>query len=548
MGARLGICRLTSCDLAICPSRALTPAQMGEDPGGAMYATDGNYTIFKDEVDYSGYESGNSYVRHYFQMAEYPSDNICLSGRTTDVLYDATCYITNSKTKNVQTLWWLAYKAINGANSVIGSVKDGTTVESDYLKGENLFIRAIAHFHLLTLYSKPYSHGRDNLGVVLRTTTNTTETKRATVGECYDQVVADLLYAIELMHGSPRGNVGYASKLAAQGLLSRVYLYMEENQKCIDIVNDMLAGADPMSKLESTATFPTYFANALTSTETLWAVAHTDLETRGQSSLASMYLSDGIGWGEVYASDALNNLYDRYTNDVRRQFILPQQAPVAKKVVTFPVTNLDDANGRPCLTFAVTNTGGTYTFIESGKQYTVEEEIVNGEYTQYYVMYNNEKISARITDFLKDRNTYPMYFVSKFSYQDGDPMLSSPVMLRWAEVILNRAEAYAKLGKTTEALADVNVIRTRAGLSGTELFSVGNMHGYASVLDVVLDERRLELAFEGHRMFDVYRNKRDMDRRFAGAHPWEIVKYDDRKIQYPIPYDEVTVSGIEQNP
>ena len=126
-------------------------------------------------------------------------------------------------------------------------------------------------------------------------------------------------------------------------------------------------------------------------------------------------------------------------------------------------------------------------------------------------------------------------------------MLSSPVMLRWAEVILNRAEAYAKLNQNDKALNDVNVIRTRAGLSGDALFSATNMHGYTSVLDVVLDERRLELAFEGHRMIDVYRNKRSMNRQYAGVQPWEIINYDNNKIQYPIPSNEILVSGIEQN-
>ena len=73
------------------------------------------------------------------------------------------------------------------------------------------------------------------------------------------------------------------------------------------------------------------------------------------------------------------------------------------------------------------------------------------------------------------------------------------------------------------------------------------MHGYTSVLDVVLDERRLELAFEGHRMIDVYRNKRSMNRQYAGVQPWEIINYDNNKIQYPIPSNEILVSGIEQN-
>jgi len=39
-----------------------------------------------------------------------------------------------------------------------------------------------------------------------------------------------------------------------------------------------------------------------------------------------------------------------------------------------------------------------------------------------------------------------------------------------------------------------------------------------NILDVVLDERRLELAYEGQRKFDVFRNNKVMDRRYPGTH------------------------------
>ena len=38
-----------------------------------------------------------------------------------------------------------------------------------------------------------------------------------------------------------------------------------------------------------------------------------------------------------------------------------------------------------------------------------------------------------------------------------------------------------------------------------------------------------------------------MDRRFAGVHPWEVIEPTDNRIQYRIPYDEISVSGIPQN-
>lgn len=548
----------TSCDLDYFPSDAMTPDQLKSDPGGALYATDGNYAMFKDRLAYrgesSGY-SGNSYVRHYFQMAEFPSDNITLAGRTSDPLYEATTYKRDAALRNVTYMWWVAYRIINGANSVIESVQDGVSVESDHLKGENYFIRAIAHLNLSTLYSRPYSHGRENLGVVLRTSTDAVETSRATVGEVYDQIEADLLDAIRLMDkGTRRGNAGYASKAAAQGLLSRVYLYMEKNEEVIKVVDEMLAGADPMSKLETTQNLPNYFANALTSHETLWAVAHTEIESRGTSSIASMYLSDGVGWGEVYSSDPLNDLYEKYPNDVRySSFIWPQYVPDSDKyMVRWPVKSAADdfyENAIQNVTFDSSQQKFFFkdSDINNGNAVWIEEEIVNG-HTQNYIMLGGSKQRVRLTREMYERASWPKYFVKKFSYQDDNPMLSSPVMLRWGEVILNRAEAYAKTNKRDAAIADVNVLRARAGLSGNELFSTSNMMGYTDILDVVLDERRLELSFEGHRMHDLYRNKKSMDRRFAGAQPWEIINYDNNKIVYFIPLDEITVSNITQNP
>ena len=64
----------------------------------------------------------------------------------------------------------------------------------------------------------------------------------------------------------------------------------------------------------------------------------------------------------------------------------------------------------------------------------------------------------------------------------------------------------------------------------------------------VMDEHRLELYIKGHRMNDRKKKKKSMDRRYAGAHPWEVINYDNNKIVYFIPLDEITVSNITQNP
>ncbi len=549
----------SSCNLDVFPSDELSSDLLLQDAKGAEYIMDGCYALLKDEVEYIGYSSGNSYVKHYFQMSEFPADNTCLSAHTTSNLYEATTYMMTDALKNVGTLWMIAYKVIYMTNTVITTL-DESDPDSRQLLGEAYFMRGLMHLHMVTLYAKAYTFGRDNMGVPLRTSTDSEVTVRNPIGEVYDQIVLDLKKAAELM-GKSRGNAGYPCKDAALGVLSRVYLYMEKYDDCIATVNEALASASPESKLE-TADFAHYFANAKTSGETLFCVAHETSDSRGQSSGGSMYLKDGIGWGEVYPSDPLMYLYERYPSDIRyKDFLMPQYKEGSDVIYAYmpDPASISEETGSVKLKFKVTDDGaGNYSFKEGSTTYNIEKRMINGEgkpdasgeYFEYHVNYGGKDLLVRINKemVLRAGYSFPMIFMNKFSYQDGDPMLSSPVFIRWGEVILNRAEAYAHLGKDAEALSDVNVIRKRAGIPEEGMFSTSQMHGYSNALDVVLDERRLELAFEGHRFFDVYRNKRDMDRRYAGAQPWKVIPYTEPHIQYPIPNSEWTVSGIPQNP
>ena len=558
LGMMLG---LGSCSLNYFPSDELNSEALLQDAKGAEYIMNGCYALLKDEVEFLGYASGNCYARHYFQLTEFPSDNICLSAHTTDPLYEATTYTMNDGLKNVGTLWMVGYKIIYMTNQVIETL-DASKPENQQLLGEAYFMRGMMHLHMVTLYAKPYSHGRDNLGVPLRISCDASVTKRNSVGEVYDQIAADLRKAADLM-GKSRGDAGYPCKEAALGILSRVYLYMENWDKCIETVDEALNGADPTSKLEPSATFATYFQNARDSKETLFCIAHELTDNRGQSSIGSMYLKDGIGWGEIYPSDPLKYLYERYPDDIRYQdFLVPQyKAGSSDTYVYYPdPASIKEDQGSVLLKAKVTTDGeGNYTFKDVNKNtVTVEKRKINGEgkadaageYIEYFVNIDGKDLMCRIAPemVLRTGFSYPMIFINKFSYQNADPMLSSPVLCRWGEVILNRAEAYAHKGMKAEALADVDVIRKRAGIPEEGMFS-SNMHGYDNALNIVLDERRMELAFEGHRTFDVYRNKLNMDRRYPGAQFWKIHEWDkEQHIVYPIPNNEWTVSGIPQNP
>lgn len=545
LGLMLGF---ASCDLDYYPSDEQSSDIIMQEASDMIM--DGCYALMKDEIEYLGYPSGNSYCRHYFQMAEFPSDNICLSGRSTDPLFQATTYTMTDNLQNVGTLWMVGYKIIYMANTLIETL-DEKKVEDKQVLGEAYFMRALMHLNLVTLYAKPYSYGTANLGVPLDTVAIVKDIKRNSVGEVYDQIVKDLNKAASLM-GSSRGNAGYANHDAALGLLSRVYLYMERYDDCIATVTKMLGGnpdADLSSKLDEN--LATYFANAKNSKETLFCIVHEMTEDRGQSSIGSMYNADGGGWGEVYPSFPLLNLYERYSKDDIRytSFIHPQYdggEPSTQLKVYIPKGEPGSEEKRDVKSFSANcdSSADTYYFYESGVKYTLTKNNAG-----YMVNYNGEDLVARVMPKnIIARNTYPKYFVTKFGYQDGSPTLCSPVVLRWGEVILNAAEAYARTSNDTYALKYVNAIRKRAGIPDDGLFSATDMHGYNSVIDVVMDERRMELAFEGHRMFDVYRNKQNMDRHYPGVQAFTTMEYTDSRIQYPIPNAEWTVSHVEQNP
>jgi hypothetical protein len=76
---------------------------------------------------------------------------------------------------------------------------------------------------------------------------------------------------------------------------------------------------------------------------------------------------------------------------------------------------------------------------------------------------------------------------------------TSPItIIRYAEVLLNKAEACYNLGKTAEANDAIKAIRTRVGLPYTP-------KGGSELWDAIRQERRVELAFEGHWYWDLRR-------------------------------------------
>jgi len=76
---------------------------------------------------------------------------------------------------------------------------------------------------------------------------------------------------------------------------------------------------------------------------------------------------------------------------------------------------------------------------------------------------------------------------------------------RYAELLLNIAECYAAKGDVANAIAYIGKIRARVGIPSANNYGVGTLSGKYAALEAVLYERRVELAYEGKRFWDVQR-------------------------------------------
>jgi hypothetical protein len=108
------------------------------------------------------------------------------------------------------------------------------------------------------------------------------------------------------------------------------------------------------------------------------------------------------------------------------------------------------------------------------------------------------------------------------------------IEIRLADVILLYAEALNENGSTTLALTQLNKIRSRAGLDNSTATSK------AGVKTAISNERRLELAFEGHRWFDLVR---------TGTAQSVLGFSDANYLLFPIPVSEILATNgvITQN-
>lgn len=346
----------------------------------------------------------------------------------------------------VRDSWLRAYNTINICNNILTAISVVNTADQNRVKGEALFLRGAMYFELVKFFARPYSAGSvtSNPGVPLiltptRGIDQSAYVARSTVEQVYTQILADLNEAESLL---PNANGVYASKPAASGMLSRVYLQMEKYPEARDAANRTITVAVANGK-SLVVPYSAAFNNSSNVAEYLFAI-------------------------QVSAQDGANDMH---------------------------------------LFWSVPEYGGRDGDVSIQASHLAMYEAGDDRLDLFYD-------GAGDTRSGKWQQQYKVL----------------PV-IRLAEMYLTRAEANFRAGTSigATALADINLIRTRVSLG-----SLGSV-----TLADILNERKLELAHEGHAVHDLKRLKQSAD-GFA---------YNADKMVLPIPQREVDASRgvIEQN-
>jgi len=153
-----------------------------------------------------------------------------------------------SSTSN--SLWGGEYSKIFIANTIIFNIDEvsGTDAEKNEALCNAYFMRAWSLFKMATEYCLPYTEANKNtLGLSLRLGVAFTENiGRSSLEETFNQIFADIQKADELCVAEkvPTNKAWRTSKAAINGLLARIYMYMNDYDKALEYTNKSLALAN----------------------------------------------------------------------------------------------------------------------------------------------------------------------------------------------------------------------------------------------------------------------------------------------------------------
>ena len=403
---------------------------------------------------YSSLQEGDIYGNWYV-FGEIPSDNTRnqLSGSVTTQNEFDQFYI-DTQNSMIANFWKAAYKVINRTNTILGRI-DGIEINPELAnryKLECKFIRALMYFNLVRVYG--------DVPLVLKeiSISESYDILREPKENVYNQIIADLKEAQDLPVSYSTAEDGRATQGAAKALLANVYMTLHKYAEAETILAEII-NSGRYSLLENTPGSLNIdgYKNVFS------PVNHNSKE----GIFEIQFLKGGYGEGSNYANN-----------------FAPENSG----------TNV----------VAVGGTGGN-NIPEMDIYNAYEEGDLRRDFSMSLGYYDNRKNN----EWVESR------YVCKFMdvpYQNNDASNNYPV-IRYADVILMYAEALNQNGKTAEACKYLNMTRRRGfGYQTTETSPVDlQTTDKAQFALMVEQERRVELAFENHRWFDLIRTGRAVE-------------------------------------
>ncbi|CAM3451116.1 RagB/SusD family nutrient uptake outer membrane protein [Flavobacterium chungbukense] len=436
--------------------------------------------------------------------------------------------ITPDNMGDMNSIYTAHFYTIQSANVGLErmAVSPLTDAQKNQYMGESLFVRAYCYYELVNLFGGVPVYTK-SLG------TGDLTLSRNTAAEVYTQIETDLKDAATKLESAPVARNGRINKWAAYALLARVSLFQEKWAEAKTYSNKVITEGPFQLEADFLNIWNVNNHNGIESIleaqsssvqdRNLGAALPTLSGARGEDkkNFPSNDAADVLdGWGWCMPTSDLENAYLSENDVIRRRSTITKwgEAAYGDEVLnpTHKFSLNDNKSGRIC--------------------------------RKYYI---------------------PIATRRSLDKKDGHLPLNIP-LIRLAEMYLTRAEANYHTGG--DALADINIIRARVkldpktGISGPTL------------LRQIYKERRLELAFEGLRLFDIRREKDPTTGRpvieslmgpngtfvqynLSSTDPYETTNLREsqdkginfnpaKNLLWPIPQLEIDLSGgvIKQNP
>jgi starch-binding outer membrane protein, SusD/RagB family len=404
--------------------------------------------------------------------------------------------------------WTALYVGIARANLAVQNIERMSTeqispaAKANYL-AQAKFLRALFYFNIAVYY--------EDAPLILKVQTlEEAFVPKNTYAEIRDAIIKDLTEAAaDLPVRQPNNLFGYATRGAALGLLARFQLYNGNYAAVLEATEPMMSmGYGLFNNYANLFTQAGELANEI--------VFSVRFEQNAAFNSGEMFSATFLGIPKVNVQPMRNLVRDYYCTD---------GLPITSSPLYNP--NLQQANRDPRLTASIYFRNDIF-LVDLNRAFQGNTATTFGQRKYIRNQASPEGIGV------------------------GSPGGQDFYVIRYADVLLMRAEALAELGRQNEAYPLVNQVRARVSMPSVESVEGPGLSKDAMIA-VIRHERRVELALEGLRFFDLKRwgqMQAAVQRAFTDpVAPYNPVYNGRRSEVFPIPLNEIDVNpNLVQNP